>query len=199
MIDTGGLAMMANDRCRLCGGHGFRPDRGLNCVIPCDCALLAIFNACYARYEAEERKRGAAACGAMLERHSHRGRHGSSVSYGMVGREYCADFVLTCRRALSVLHPQFRATFERWMAGGSGQGWMIRNLKSACGLALCTGAPYSLFPLDEYFSRDRVEVLDDFNRKTIKAVVNGRGEEPVFAYKTFGPLSSDFIFKNKAA
>lgn len=149
---------LAKTRCTHCHGYGMRPIR-YDRESPCNCVLREIFRACYARFRdclAKEKRIGIVAPEFCRGRDNH-------TMYGRKDEEYVADFCLVSRRSLEGLeYDVFRFHFLL------GADWKLccRRLNLDRGLFFHTIyrieqklgrifrelEPYSLYPLEEYFS-----------------------------------------------
>ncbi len=149
---------LASNRCTTCHGLGLiQTRRGKN--NPCHCVLRAIFRACYNRFKY---------C-ATKEKYMSRvtlsftpGRH-RTFTYGRKDEEYVADFILVSRRTLT---PEEYRIFKYHFLLGADWKLCCRKLNMSrgnffhavyrieekLGRVFRELEPYSLFPLDEYFS-----------------------------------------------
>jgi hypothetical protein len=163
MIQAGVALAMANQRCMLCGGSGFKQSgraKARHQVI-CGCVLRAIFRACLAKY------RYVQAMGWNLsrtewQRVEPRRRESSRGVWGRRHAEFAADVCIVARRALNVRDGQiFRMHYLTGMdwyqccrAVGLSRGEFFHSayrIEERLGWAFASLRPYALFPLDEYF------------------------------------------------
>lgn len=128
-------------------------------LIPCDCVLRSIFNACYNRFRecVETEKR----LSTVSLEWSFNGSSGKRY-YGRKIEEYIADFCNIGRRNLDgELYQIFRYHFVlgadwrlccRQLHLGKGTFFhRVYRIAAILGRAFAETAPYGLFPLDEYF------------------------------------------------
>jgi len=151
---------LALGNCRECWGAGVKWRVGLSGrPYPCGCALRTIFRQCLAGY-----RRCEANCGSYAAARLSVGIRGAKrfQCWGLPEQEYCADFCLLGRQALSGLKYRiFRLHFV------AGLPWTecVRRLRiergnffhetylveQRMGYALRTLKPYALHPVNEYF------------------------------------------------
>ncbi len=149
---------LAKASCTHCHGYGMRPGR-YGTEIPCNCAFRAIFRACYTRFRE---------C-ALKEKHLSRATlefcpgKDSHKAYGRKVEEYMADFCLVSHRSLdSFEYDVFRFHF---LLGADWKLCCMRlkidrgtffhavyRIEQKLGRMFRELQPYSLFPIDEYFS-----------------------------------------------
>jgi len=149
---------LAKTTCTYCHGYGMRPGRN-DRETPCNCVFRAVFRACYRRFRE---------C-ACKEKHLSRvqlefcGGKDNRMAYGRKVEEYMADFCLVSRRNLTPFeYDVFRFHFLL------GADWKmccwrlhidrgtffhaVYRIEQKLGRVFRELEPYSLFPLDEYFS-----------------------------------------------
>jgi hypothetical protein len=126
---------------------------------PCKCVYRTIFRACYSRFRTCAQK-DKAACRTRLEANPNGGRR---TTWGRKNEEYCADFYLVSRRALSEAEWKLfsyhfllgadvslcarRLRLERGVAY-----FQIYRIMEKLGRLYADLKPYSLYPIDEYFN-----------------------------------------------
>ncbi len=156
--DRSDTIALAKTSCTQCHGYGLRPGRH-DRETPCNCVLRAIFRACYARF------RECAAKDQRLTRVVQEFCHGrdNRKMYGRKVEEYMADFCLVSRRSLDPAeYDVFRFHFllgADWklccwrlnMDRGTFFHFVYR-IEQKLGRVFRELEPYSLFPLDEYFT-----------------------------------------------
>ena len=155
--ETIGLARAA---CPQCQGLGLV--RGLgNIATPCSCALRAIFKACYARFRNGLMKtNGAPVVNVALDNVPRGQRRGE---FGWKANEYMADFYLTSKRTLTA--SEWRTFSYVYLLGADWKLYQQRlrvsrphfrnvcaHIEAKLGRAFRELQPYSLYPVDEYFS-----------------------------------------------
>jgi len=152
--ETIALAMPA---CVYCRGTGLRIDRrGQN--QPCNCVLRAIFRACHARFlQCATEKRFS------LVRLEYSPRANRRITWGRKDEEYCADFWLVSRRTLTpeewkifsyhyLLGADWRMCSRRLGLDKGNFFHAAYRIEQKLGRVFRELQPFSLFPLDEYFS-----------------------------------------------
>jgi hypothetical protein len=148
---------LANATCAQCGGLGVLPSRGGK-LAPCNCALRAVFRACFNRFR-DCVENGAHASTVSLE--FCRGRDGRRT-YSRKKEEFMADFCLISRRTLDDLEYKiFRFHFLlgadwrlccRRLAMDRGNFFhSVYRIEQKLGHAFAETQPYSIYPIDEYF------------------------------------------------
>lgn len=142
-----------------CEGYGLRRRTRRTAGEPCNCVLRAIFQACYARYRYLQTKEGHLS---SVSLHASGGK-ARKFSWGRKDEEFCADFYLVSRRALTAAEFRiFRAHYlagEDWRSCSAGLGMdrgnffhAVYRIQQKLGRVFRELRPYALFPLDEYFS-----------------------------------------------
>jgi hypothetical protein len=154
----GELLAMARPRCTLCWGTGARPTWGSQ-VRPCKCVYQHIFRACLREYE--QCREGATKWQVTYE--GWLDSDGRSTSqYGLPREEFCCDFELIAKRALTPR--QYRIFRMHVLQGADGTlcGKRLRidrgtfyhevyRMQETLGWAFAELQPYPLFPCAEYF------------------------------------------------
>jgi hypothetical protein len=151
---------LACGKCTRCHGYGLVRGRG-NSQVPCECVLRAVFKACYHRFRNGLMKTNSAPVVNVSLASVSRGQR--SGNHGWKGEEYSADFTLVCQRALT--EKEYKLFRYAYLLGAD---WKLAHrflkmsrptfmqacyrLEAKLGRAFRECAPYSLFPLDEYFS-----------------------------------------------
>ncbi len=150
---------LAGYHCARCHGAGILSGRGGK-EIPCNCVLRNIFRACYARFrECVEKDKQIPQV--QLERGP--GGGGRRYFWSRKEEEYIADFCLVSKRSLT--EPEHQVFKFHFVMGGD---WklccrrlkidkgsffhMVYRIEQHLGKVFRELEPYSLFPLDEYFS-----------------------------------------------
>jgi hypothetical protein len=150
---------LAKESCTQCQGLGLRNGGGRNGQdAPCNCVLRGIFRACYARFRLciEKEKHVSQARLAIIS-----GKDRRQV-WGRRDEEYIADFCLVSKRFLDESeHKLFRFHYLlgadwklccRQLKMQRGQFYHeVYRIQQKLGRIFRELAPYSLFPLDEYF------------------------------------------------
>jgi len=148
---------LASASCVFCGGIGLRLDRR-STPQPCNCVLRSIFRACYARFQQ---------C-TIEKRHSqvrleYAPRANRRITWGRKDEEYCADFHVVSRKTLTPVEWQI-FTFHYLLGAdwnlccrrlGLDRGnffHAVYRIEAKLGRVFRELQPFSLFPLDEYFS-----------------------------------------------
>lgn len=156
---------LSDPHCTRCFGLGLRHGRG-GTLVPCGCVLRKIFRACYARFQHLE------TCD----------KHLSQISYshfnvftttgprmsgpGRKHEEYCADFWLVAKRSLRkaewdvfrfhfLLGGDWKVCCRRLNISRGDFFHLVYTVQERLGRTFRELRPYSLFPLDEYFSCTR--------------------------------------------
>jgi len=150
---------MASASCVFCRGLGIRYTEKLGKARPCPCVFRAIFRACLDRYRA---------CQSASERikpisYEYKGGPRSARVYGRRNEEFMADFEAISRRTLDAEDFELLKLFH--FKGLDYNGCAARlnrsrgvifhsiyDIQQKLGRAFRETEPYSLFPLDEYFS-----------------------------------------------
>lgn len=149
---------LAMHNCTHCHGSGLRLARK-GTTAPCNCVLRTIFRACYARFVkcvTQERHLSRIS----TEPHSGRSR---PLSWGRKDEEYIADFCLVSRRALDdseyqlfryhfLLGADWKLCTRRLKLERGNFFHAVYRIEQKLGRVYRELRPYSLFPLDEYFS-----------------------------------------------
>lgn len=150
---------LASYHCVRCHGAGTINGRGGQ-ESPCNCVLRNIFRACYARFrECVEKDKQIPQV--QLERGP--GGGGRRYFWSRKEEEYIADFCLVSKRSLT--EPEHQVFKFHFVMGGD---WklccrrlkidkgsffhMVYRIEQHLGKVFRELEPYSLFPLDEYFS-----------------------------------------------
>jgi hypothetical protein len=131
---------------------------------PCKCVYRTIFRACYSRFRACAQK-DKAACRTRLEASPNGGRR---TTWGRKNEEYCADFFLVARRALSasewklfsyhfLLGADIRLCARQLKIERGVAYFQVYRIMEKLGRLFAELKPYALYPLDEYFN-GRTEV-----------------------------------------
>jgi hypothetical protein len=145
---------LANTRCKRCRGRGYLPLTGV-----CRCVCRAVFRAVYKRF-----RRCAEAAGSACTVTFDHVRHGVDAHRTWVRRneDYCADFHLAGRRALSPeLYRVFSFAYllgagpklaaKRLRVGRSKMGEWTAEVQLRVGREIIAQQPYSLYPPHLYF------------------------------------------------
>ena len=149
---------IADHSCTFCHGLGLRGGR-LDAIQPCNCALRAIFRACYQRFEACANKEKSLSR-VTLDGTSPRSRR---AVWGRKDEEFIADFLLVSKRTLNAAeHRVFRFHFLlgadwrlccRQLRVEKGSFFhAIYRIEQKLGRVFRELQPYPLYPLDEYFN-----------------------------------------------
>jgi hypothetical protein len=149
---------IADHQCSLCYGLGLRGGR-LDASQPCNCALRAIFRACYNRFQL---------CATREKSFSHVTLDGTSpnsrrATWGRKDEEYMADFMIVAKRTLNrAEHQLFRFHYLlgadwrlccRRLNVEKGQFFhAVYRVEQKLGRIFRELQPYPLYPLDEYFN-----------------------------------------------
>jgi hypothetical protein len=168
---------LASIRCPYCMGLGLCRGRG-GAHVPCVCVLRAIFRACFSRFRhGAVKTRGAPVVN--VDRKECGQRRGN---FGWRAEEYGADFYLMCKRTLTA--SEWRIFWYAYLLGAD---WELcharlnmerddftqacRNIEAKLGRVFRETRPYSLFPLDAYFSPSKrgVKVIAFPAKAPIKA------------------------------
>jgi len=187
---------LASASCVFCRGLGLRKTPVKEEAKPCGCVFRAIFRACFVRYRHCSEKAGVTS--SLTLDHSE-GPKGNRL-YGRRNEEYIADFELVCRRSLN--QDEYEVFKWHFLQGadwklciekiGIDKGTFFHRvylLQEKLGRVFRELQPYSLFPLDEYFSgvkmrkvtvmkvRPTEKVGEDFDEeevieRTVVAVTN---------------------------
>jgi hypothetical protein len=152
--ETIALALPA---CSYCCGSGLRLDRRSK-YQPCNCVLRSIFRACYARFQQCSLEKRFSQV--KLE---YSPRANRRITWGRKDEEYCADFYLLSRKTLTPL--EWKIFNYHFLLGadwklctrrlGLDRGnffHSVYRIQEKLGRAYREVQPFSLFPLDEYFS-----------------------------------------------
>lgn len=154
---------LAQQSCVHCYGLGMcqplhRPAK------PCNCALRAVFRACYAQFKQCVYMPTMASSHINPNGHPRTSRYGKT--YGFRREEFAADFVLVARRALGAVRNSLSwQLFKYHFLLGADWKLCCRKLgmdrgeffhevyrvQQKVGRALVEVQPYALFPPDEYF------------------------------------------------
>jgi len=149
---------LAKNTCTQCFGLGLRAGRGGRSV-PCGCVLRAIFRACYNRFRY---------C-ATKEKYMSRatleftGGREKRFTWSRKDEEYVADFCLVSRRHLNadeyrvfkyhfLLGADWKLCCRRLQMDRGNFFHMVYRIENRLGRVFRELEPYSLYPLDEYFS-----------------------------------------------
>lgn len=150
---------MAREGCVRCGGLGLMHKTRT----PCHCVTRAIFRTCFNRFReieaAPHRSR------IWLERICQT-RTAWRISYGRKNEEYCADFLLLAKRALTPaqwklfrLHKLLGADWQlctRQLQMSRGNFFHeVYRIEQKLGRAFAETEPFALFPLAAYFGSAR--------------------------------------------
>jgi hypothetical protein len=149
---------LSTRKCAHCRGTGLRfGKRGK--LSPCQCVLRRIFRVCYAKFrECVSREKFVSR--PSLER---RGGATGRLTWSRKHEEYAADFLLVTRRALTerqmeifrvhyLLGADWRLCVRRFQMEKWAFFHDIYIMEQKLGRLYRELEPYSLFPLDEYFS-----------------------------------------------
>jgi hypothetical protein len=148
---------LASAQCTTCHGLGLRKGKG-NTEVPCNCVLRAIFRACFRKFRTcVEQEKHLSQCKLQFT-----GGRERSMSWGRKNEEYIADFLLVSRRVLSAEEQKlFRAHYLlgadwrlccRQLKMDRGDFFhAVYRMEARLGRVYRELAPYSLYPLDEYF------------------------------------------------
>lgn len=150
---------MASATCVFCRGLGLRHTEKLGEARPCGCVFRRIFRACLERYQT---------CASNAQRikpvtHEYFSGTRGLRSFGRRNEEFIADFEAISRRTLDAEEMDLlRLYFFQ------GHGWktcadrlksnrgaifhMVYSIEEKLGRAFRETEPYSIFPIDEYFS-----------------------------------------------
>lgn len=152
--ETIALALPA---CSYCCGSGLRLDRRSR-QQPCNCVLRSIFRACYARFEQCSLEKRFSQV-----RLEYSPKANSRITWGRKDEEYCADFYLVSKKTLNGL--EWKVFTYHFLLGADwklcakrlelDKGTFFRavyRVQEKLGRAFREIAPFSLYPLDEYFS-----------------------------------------------
>lgn len=169
---AGEMIALAKTSCCRCRGVGTRRGRWVGSLVPCNCVLRAVFRACLERYQrtsSKEKYMSKTSLG-----WSSAGGKDRGLRWERMDEDYLADFWLMAKRTLDREHWEI---FRLHYVGGADWRACCRALKidrgnffhccyrieQQMGRVFRETEPYSLFPLDEYFSpvvrRTRPEVL----------------------------------------
>ncbi|MGA2716683.1 MAG: hypothetical protein ABSG41_26640 [Bryobacteraceae bacterium] len=155
--------LMASQTCGRCNGTGRNKKLGKDTIdaVSCRCVFIGIFRECHRRFrQCNENPKHLSVTSLVMT-------HGvnASRSFGRKNEEYLADFTLISARVLG------RGTREHWLftlrylqgadpsliqrrMGITGEEYRNTDARviEKLGRAFRDTKPYSLFPLDEYFS-----------------------------------------------
>jgi hypothetical protein len=152
---------LALNACTFCYGLGMRPGAHGK-QTPCHCVFRAIFRACHRRFRDLCAKEGNIVNVSVARLEGNYGARGRGT-WGFKDEEYCADFCLVSRRALTLhQHRVFRFHFllgADWSVCCAKLGLQrgeffheVYRIEEALGRVFRELQPHSLFPLDEYFA-----------------------------------------------
>ena len=165
---------IADHQCSLCYGLGLRGGR-LDAHQPCNCALRAIFRACFQKFQicAIKEKSLTTVTFDGASAHSRR------AVWGRKEEEYVADFLLVAKRTLNrAEHQLFRFHYLlgadwRLCCGrlnvDKGQFFhAVYRVEQKLGRVFRELEPYPLYPLDEYFNGVTLEhkAIRNVNQRT---------------------------------
>lgn len=158
---------LASGSCAKCDGLGYtlKADR-TSTGNPCRCVLREVFRACYKRFE-QIAKMPKHMSNTSLTRTS--GPTGGKQMWGRKNEEFLADFICIAKRALNTegLRDSFEYTLFRYhYLLGADEKLICRQLRldknaffnarerivQKLGKAFRETEPFSLYPIDEYFS-----------------------------------------------
>ena len=149
---------LAKTSCNFCHGYGMRPVlRGTEA--PCHCVFRAVFRACHRRF------RECVALGTQTNAVTWE-RNGGPSGYRTYSRkreEYMADFCLISRRTLEdfehrifrvhyLLGADWRLCCKQLKLERGDFFHTIYSIEERLGRVFAEIAPYSLYPISEYFS-----------------------------------------------
>lgn len=149
---------LASHRCVICHGLGLRSGKKETPSV-CACVLRAIFRLCYARFKRCTLQEKCLSRVTM----EFTGKGTRRMTWGRKNEEYCADFLLVTKRTLT---PEEYRLFNYHLLLGADWKLCCRKLaidrgnffhslyriQAKLGKTFRELKPYSLFPLDEYFS-----------------------------------------------
>ncbi|MDP8982061.1 MAG: hypothetical protein M3O35_15875 [Acidobacteriota bacterium] len=148
---------LAAPTCTMCRGLGLRNGR-LENTQPCNCALRAIFRACYARfYVIASNEKSISRLNTELPT----GREGLA-GWGRKDEEFVADFCLVSRRALNdfehgifkyhfLLGGDWRICCQRLHTNRGSFFHAVYRIQQKLGRVFRELQPYPLYPISDYF------------------------------------------------
>lgn len=148
---------MAKTGCEFCNGLGL----GASSAAPCKCVLRAVYRACRSRFV---QCMHAANHAGTVKLEFTGGRAENRQVFGRRNEEYCADFALVSKRYLN--EKEYKLFRYHVMLGADAKliarreqvpEWAVQaaisSMEAKLGAAYSSVRPYTLFPLDEYFSQ----------------------------------------------
>jgi len=149
---------LAKQQCTHCLGMGLRKSSTTGADVPCNCVFRSVFRACYRRFRFIASQEKQISQARLEQVNGKEGRH----TWGIKNSEYMVDFCLVAKRVLS---PAEHAIFKFHYLLGADWKLCCRQLKTdrgtffhnvykveeKLGRVFRELAPYSLYPLDEYF------------------------------------------------
>lgn len=150
---------MASATCVFCRGLGLRYTEKMGQARPCGCVFRRIFRACLERYQT---------CRSNAQRikpvtHEYYGGTRGLRSFGRRNEEFIADFEAISRRTLDaeemdLLRLYFfqghdwKVCADKLKSNRGAIFHMVYSIEEKLGRAFRETEPYSIFPIDQYFS-----------------------------------------------
>lgn len=155
--------LMASETCGRCNGTGRNKKLGKDNVdaVSCTCVFIGIFRECHRRFRQYNEKPKHLSITSFVRTHG----ADASRSFGRKNEEFLADYICIAKRTLGPESFDYKIFKFRYLLGADASliqrrmkitGEQYRNTDARIieklGRAFRDTKPYSLFPLDEYFS-----------------------------------------------